>query len=87
MVSEAGKEVEIIALEGLISIVVNGTKGRSWVYDYVLKIGTDENIMVHVASNWSLGRSANNHERSNYKYCSGETRLESSSKTKTNIDR
>jgi hypothetical protein len=42
MVSEAGKEVEIIALEGLISIVVNGTKGRSWVYDYVLKIGTDE---------------------------------------------
>jgi hypothetical protein len=47
MASEAGNEVEIIAIEGQTMNVVNVTKGHSWVYDYAEKIVAAENTMFH----------------------------------------
>jgi hypothetical protein len=47
MVFEAGNEVEIAAIEEQTMNVVNVTKGRSWVYDYAEKIGTQENTKFY----------------------------------------
>jgi hypothetical protein len=53
MVSETGKEVE---MEEQAMNVVNVTKGRSWVYNYAEKIGTEENTMFHCRFEFKSGK-------------------------------